>query len=111
MKYYWHNEFNGLERDGPFPSVKKAIRAACRTYTEIQNGIVLSISIRRGLRRHTIRRGSIRRGKWISGVPQLTPTQVEVGANYRRMSSSRKRSRVRSRTPSPPDPSRQSRDI
>jgi hypothetical protein len=94
MKYYWFNEFNGLERDGPFPSIKEAMEAACRTYRRIQNGVALDVSIRKGRGRHIVRRGSIRRGKWVSGVPHLTPTQEEVGANYRRMVLSRKRSRV-----------------
>jgi hypothetical protein len=95
MKYYWFNEFNGLERDGPFSSIKEAMKAACRTYTRIQNGIALDISIiKQGRGRPVVRRGSIRRGKWVSGIPELTRTQAEVGANYRRMVSSRKRSRV-----------------
>ena len=94
MRYYWFNEFNGLEKDGPFPSIKKAMAAACRTYTRIQNGVALDVSIiKKGRGKSVVRRGSIRRGKWISGVPELTRTQAEVGANYRRMVT-RKRSRV-----------------
>lgn len=83
MKYHWINLFNMNEGEDGFESVEAAKAHAIEWFNECQNGMALHIGI--GSEEAPICEGSIKDGKWVDGVPTLSPAQRAIGERYRDM--------------------------
>jgi len=77
MNFYWINNVNLIEFDGPFPTEAAAKSAAETTFKAIQDGMALSLTIiespnhltqiDRLLKEKQVAGGHIRNGHWYDG--------------------------------------------